>query len=126
MQYKQAKIFIMLNIVYAIDENYNKQAYLSICSILENTSTDCYIFIIHERKNTFEVYKEMIEELFKNVNIKLFNFENQENFYFPNLNNVRIFGCYLDCFLINIFQRRLNNSYILMQMRFVYKIPQRV
>ncbi len=90
MQYKQAKIFIMLNIVYAIDENYNKQAYLSICSILENTSTDCYIFIIHERKNTFEVYKEMIEELFKNVNIRLFNFENQENFYFPNLNNVHV------------------------------------
>ncbi len=90
MQYKQAKIFIMLNIVYAIDENYNKQAYLSICSILENISTDCYIFIIHESKNTFEVYKEMIEELFKNVNIKLFNFKNQENLYFPNLNNVHV------------------------------------
>ena len=69
----------------------------------------------------------MIEELFKNVNIKLFNFENQENFYFQISTMYTYLRLHtLGCFLINIFQKRLNNSYILMQMRFVYKIPQKV
>lgn len=90
MQCELTKIFNMLNIVYAIDENYNKQAYLSICSILENTSTNCSIFIIHKCKISFEPYKDMINKIFKNVNIKIFNFSNNENFYFPNLEDAHV------------------------------------
>ena len=37
----------MLNLLYCIDENYNKQAYISIASILEKTSQEINIFMIH-------------------------------------------------------------------------------
>lgn len=79
----------MLNIVYAFDENYNKQAFVSICSLIEKINVNCNIFIIHHKSSTFEKYKNKIEKTFKNVNIDIQTFK-KENVYFPNLENAHV------------------------------------
>ena len=48
----------MLNLLYCIDENYNKQAYISIASILENTSQEINVYIIHKSPTSFQEYRK--------------------------------------------------------------------
>lgn len=79
----------MLNIVYAFDENYNKQAFVSICSLIEKINVNCNIFIIHHKSSTFETYKNKIEKTFKNVKIDLYTFK-KENVHFPNLEKAHV------------------------------------
>ena len=61
----------MLNLLYCIDENYNKQAYISIASILENTSQEINVYIIHKSPTSFKEYRK-----------KLIHSENLNNFSF--------------------------------------------
>lgn len=79
----------MLNIVYAFDENYNKQGFVSICSVLEKVSSECNIFIVHQNKKTFNKFKKQIEYFFPRCNIELFDFVSK-SFSFPNLENVHV------------------------------------
>mgnify|MGYP001329269773 FL=1 len=73
-----------MKFVYAIDENYNKQAYISISSLLEKINTQCSILIIHKNPETFNTYIDQIEVNDNLDNIKIVKFENKGT-KFPQL-----------------------------------------
>ena len=86
---KKIKLIIVLNFVYAFDENYNDQAYVSICSLIENIDVDCHISIIHKDSETFKNKKEKLEKLFKNLAVDLHTFL-KEDIFLPNLEEVHV------------------------------------
>jgi len=51
----------MINVLYCFDENYNKQAAVSIFSLLEKVSEKINIYIIHKDPDTFINIKEKID-----------------------------------------------------------------
>ncbi len=73
-----------INLLYCFDKNYNKQAYISIMSILKKLDAEVSLHIIHNEPNSFLLYKNKINE---EKNVKFFNlykFKNP-NLQFPNL-----------------------------------------
>lgn len=78
-----------MKFVYAIDENYNKQAYISISSLLEKISTQCSILIIHKNPETFNIYLNQLEENSYLDDIKVLKFENK-GLDFPHLDGSHV------------------------------------
>lgn len=75
--------------IYCFDENYNQQAALSILSLLRNVDKKIDLKIIHQNKNSFNKFLEIIsKEKFLN-DLKIYNF-NLKNINFPNLTNKHI------------------------------------
>ena len=74
----------MLNLLYCIDENYNKQAYISIASILENTSKEINVYIIHKSPTSFEKFRKKLIDSENLSNISLFEFDKNKS-GFPNV-----------------------------------------
>ena len=62
----------LMNILFCIDKNYNKQCYVSIHSLIESGNDLENIFIIHKQPNTFN--KELIKNR-SEINIHLINFD---------------------------------------------------
>ena len=52
----------MQNIVYAVDEKYNIQLFISILSLIEKVSENINLYIIHKNPKTFESFKDILEE----------------------------------------------------------------
>lgn len=71
-----------MNILYCFDENYNKQALISIFSLLNNNQVDFDFFIIH---NNPESFKKELAILNHGTNIKfhLYQFVNKNNIELP-------------------------------------------
>ena len=75
----------MFDIVYCIDKNFNKQAFLSISSLLETHQTRFYnIYIIHKNPLSFYKYKRKLGRIFSMKNIKILKFRHKIKNY-PNL-----------------------------------------
>ena len=74
------------NIVYAFDENYNQQAFVSICSFMENVSEECHVFIVHRDGASFNKYEQKLVKMFSNLRLTVKTFTN-ESYYFPNLDS---------------------------------------
>ena len=79
----------MFNIVYAFDENYNQQAYVSICSFMENVSEECHVFIVHRDGASFNKYELKLVKMFSNLRLTVKTFTN-EGYYFPNLDSAHV------------------------------------
>ena len=79
-----------INLLYCFDENYNKQALLSLTSILENTKTKINFHIIHKNPETLLVEFEQLINKYVNLNsIEIHEF-NKEGVYFPKLNKSHV------------------------------------
>ena len=63
-----------MNFLYCIDENYNFQCYISICSLIKFTKQDLEIHIIHKDPSTFLVYSSKIQNKYDNVKISIYKF----------------------------------------------------
>lgn len=74
----------MLNLLYCIDENYNKQAYISIASILESTSHDINVYLIHKSPKSFEEFRKKLIDLENLNSISIFEFDKNKS-GFPNV-----------------------------------------
>jgi len=61
----------MLNFVYAIDKNYNIQAYTSINSVLRNIDKKINIFIMHEEPETFDYFAQNLSTSSKIEDLKI-------------------------------------------------------
>ncbi len=63
-----------MNFVYAIDANYNQQAYISINSLAKNIDEEISILVIHQDPSSFNKYKEQLINLqnIKQITIKRF------------------------------------------------------
>ena len=73
-----------MNFLYCFDENYNKQAFTSIISLLDNVHEKINIFVIHNKKL---VNNEIPNKILNHQNlnmINLYEFNNRE-YFFPNL-----------------------------------------
>ena len=65
-----------LNFVYCLDKNYNKQAFLSIASLLRECAKDKFkIYIIHKSPWTFKKYKNRLLHLFPNHEVIVIKFK---------------------------------------------------
>ncbi len=78
-----------LNLLYCFDENYNKQAYVSISSILKNSNINLSIYIVHKDPESFAIYEKMLRENKNIESINLYKFEIPD-LKFPNLENKHI------------------------------------
>ena len=56
-----------INLLYCFDKNYNKQAYISIMSILKKLDSDVSLHILHNEPESFLFYKNKIEERMLNI-----------------------------------------------------------
>lgn len=65
-----------LNFLYCIDENYNFQCYISICSLLKYSNNEITVHIIHQNPDSFNKYFEKLN--IRNVEINLYHFEEKE------------------------------------------------
>lgn len=79
----------MFNIVYSFDENYNQQAFVSICSLMEKISRDCNIFILHKDGISFKNYEKELLKNFRNLKLSIFTFVN-EGYFFPKLDSAHV------------------------------------
>ena len=79
----------MLNLLYCIDENYNKQAYISIASILENTSQEINVYIIHKSPTSFQEYRKKLIHSENLNNFSLFEFDKNKS-GFPNVHGSHV------------------------------------
>ena len=73
-----------MNILYCFDENYNKQALVSITSLISNNNCNINFYIIHDKPNTFIEYKELLEKNEK-ITIHLIQFVNTRGTILPIL-----------------------------------------
>ena len=71
-----------MNILYCFDENYNKQALVSITSLISNNNCNINFYIIHDKPNTFIEYKELLEKNEK-ITIHLIEFVNTRGTILP-------------------------------------------
>ena len=77
------------NFLYCFDENYNKQALISIISLLDNLKEKINIYIIHNRPDSFIQQLETIKNN-KLINIiEIFQYQNS-SIDLPNLNNSHV------------------------------------
>ena len=78
----------MLNFLYCIDENYNKQFETSVFSLLENVSEKIKIYVIHKDPNLLKV--SQIISNHKNLDeLSIIKFHNP-GINFPNLENTHV------------------------------------
>ncbi|MAW09548.1 MAG: hypothetical protein CMC23_05460 [Flavobacteriaceae bacterium] len=77
------------NFLYCFDENYNKQALISIISLLDNLKEKINIYIIHNRPETIINQLETIKNNKFIDNVDVFQYENS-NIELPNLNNSHV------------------------------------
>ena len=70
-----------MNFLYCFDENYNKQAFTSIISLLDNVHEKINIFVIHNKKLiNNEIPNKVLNH--QNLNmINLYEFNNREYFF---------------------------------------------
>lgn len=76
----------IINFLYCFDKNYNKQAFSSIISLLDNISKKINIYIIHQEKNFVESIPDKINFHEKLNELKVYEFKDR-NHNFPNLGN---------------------------------------
>lgn len=76
--------------VYCIDRNFNKQAFLSIASLIKTGSLNgSSVYIVHKNPRSFNKYKKKLLKIMPNLNIELIKFKyNIKNF--PNLKNSHV------------------------------------
>lgn len=79
----------MLNLVYAIDDNYNIQTAISIKSFAENTNTKINIYILHKNKKSFNRYYDLLIQEQNIQQIYVFEFDN-EGLNFPRIEGTHI------------------------------------
>ena len=74
----------MLNLLYCFDENYNKQTYISIYSILRQLEDNqkISVYIIHKNPTSFDRYIEKLEQFNNLENITIYKFTDTVNFPF--------------------------------------------
>jgi len=80
----------MINILYCFDENYNRQTYISIYSILRLLKPEqkIRIYVIHKNPDTFEDYAN---HLLENENLDSLNiFKFNDTFSFPNVSSTHV------------------------------------
>ena len=78
-----------INLLYCFDKNYNKQAYISVMSILKKLDSDVSLHILHNEPESFLFYKNKISEV-KNVKyLNLYKFRHP-NLEFPNLKDKHV------------------------------------
>ena len=64
------------DIVFCIDKNFNKQAFLSIASFYKtNINFENKIYIIHKSPNSFKKYLKKLENYFPHYNVELIKFK---------------------------------------------------
>src|SRR6056300_274955 len=94
-----------LNLVYAIDKNYNKQCVISIKSFLEHTKSKINIHILHKDAKTFSEYRDYLCNDKKLASIRVYQFNNT-GLEFPRISGTHIseatyYRLYLDLYLPN-------------------------
>jgi len=100
-----------INFLYCFDENYNKQAFASMISYLDNVSESINIFIIHNR---VDFVNEIPDIIFNHKNLnKVISYKfNEEGYFFPNLLNNHISeATYYRLFIENYLDKSLNNLF---------------
>ena len=99
----------MNNFVYAADQNYNKQLFYSINSLLENTNSNTNLHIIHKEPDTFKNFKVYLENNFSNFALNLYSF-NFSNIDFPNIENKHVSeATYYRLFIDKIIPKDIEN-----------------
>jgi len=94
----------MLNFVYAIDQNYNIQAFTSINSLLRNINQKINIFILHEEPETFRNYAEDLlkSDFLENLNILQINIDlDLPNLEGSHVSKATYFRIFFDKYLPN-------------------------
>jgi len=94
-----------LNLIYAIDKNYNKQCVISIKSFLEHTKSKINIHILHKDANSFSEYRDYICNEKNLASISVYEFNNT-GLEFPRISGTHIseatyYRLYLDLYLPN-------------------------
>jgi len=79
----------MLEVLYCFDENYNKQAFTSIYSLLEKSSEKLNVNIIHKSYNDNDFLPNKILEHDNLNTIRVFKFKNNE-YMFPNIEGTHV------------------------------------
>lgn len=99
----------LLSFLYCFDKNYNKQAFSSMISILDNIYEKINFFIIHNEDFNIENIPNSIKN-HKNLN-KIFFFQFRDyDFHFPNINDVHIsVATYFRLFIGNYLPNNLEN-----------------
>ena len=64
------------NFLYCFDENYNKQALISIISLLDNLKEKINVYIIHNRPDSFINQLETIKNNKLINSIQIFQYQN--------------------------------------------------
>ena len=80
----------MLNLLYCFDENYNKQTFISIYSILRllDKNQKIAVYAVHKNPDTFLEYSNKLKE-YKNIeNINIYKFEDE--LIFPKLDKSHV------------------------------------
>lgn len=99
----------MLNFLYCFDKNYNKQASVSIFSLLENSSEKINIFVIHKNENFLHQIENKILKHEKLNELKCYQFK-EKNISFPNVTNSHISeATYYRLFMSNYIPKNLMN-----------------
>ena len=78
-----------IDIIYAADENYNKQLAISINSLLSNLSVNANIHVIHKNVKSFNNYLYLFDGYDNLSKLNLYQFE-KNNHLFPNIENSHI------------------------------------
>lgn len=100
-----------INFLYCFDENYNKQAFASMISYLDEVSESINIFIIH---NTDELINQIPDIIInhKNLNEIISHKFNEKGYFFPNLKNNHISeATYYRLFIENYLDKSLTNLF---------------
>jgi len=84
-----------LNFLYCIDENYNFQCYISICSLLKYSNNEITVHIIHQNPDSFNEYFEKLN--IRNVEINLYHFE-EKDYSVSNINEFYKRDKYVDSY----------------------------
>lgn len=76
--------------VYCIDKKYNKQAFLSISSLIENShGIKLKINLIHKSPRSFNKYKKIIKNVFPDLDLNIVKFKFNIKYY-PKLKNSHV------------------------------------
>jgi lipopolysaccharide biosynthesis glycosyltransferase len=98
-----------LNILYCFDENYNKQALVSMTSIINNNDCNINFYIIHDKQKTFIEYKELLEKN-KKITIQLIQFVNSRGTILPRKKNDHVSDAtYFRIFISDFIKRDISN-----------------
>ena len=72
----------MLNLLYCFDENYNKQTFISIYSIIRllDNNQKITVYAIHKEPRTFEKYAKKLETYENGAKIHVYKFDENIDF----------------------------------------------